>query len=98
MFRSLRQTMTRRFTPRKERTDGVRPRGQLERLEDRAMLSASYGTMSHNHVAPTFDPHGGVRLQKFNYSAAVASQQYQQPVSYELQSFSNVGDSGFAYR
>src|SRR3954451_24228353 len=91
MFRKLRQKMKRRVTPRKERADAVRVRGVLERLEDRAMLSA-HGLTDFGHGGQDFRP----RMEagpRFSDSPAVASQQ-QRSMSYETQTFSGGREFG----
>jgi hypothetical protein len=74
MFRRLRQKLKLRVAPCKERTDAVRLRGALERLEERAMLSASYGSMGHGHGGSQLAPSAGLSPH-LGDSAAVASQQ-----------------------
>jgi hypothetical protein len=95
MFGKLRQKMKRHMTPRKERTDAVRVRGALERLEERTMLSASYGSTGHAHGGSQLAPRGGPSSQ-FGDSAAVASHQ-QRSVSYDTQTFSNGREVGGSY-
>jgi hypothetical protein len=96
MFRKLRQKMTRRVAPRSERTDVVRVRGLVERLEERAMLSASYGSMAHGYSGPDYGQPGGA-ASHFGASAAVASQQ-QMSMSYQTYMYSGGQESGGSYR
>ena len=44
MLKRFKLKLTKRNAARKERSGVLRVRGLLERLEDRAMLSASYGS------------------------------------------------------
>src|ERR1700704_4371998 len=96
MFRNLRQKLKRRVAPQKKRTDAVRVRGALERLEERAMLSASYGSMGHGHGGSQLAPRGG-SSPHLGDSATVASPQ-QRSVSYDTQTFSNGRQVDGSYR
>jgi hypothetical protein len=71
----LKRTLTKLVTRRKERTIAVGARCLLERLEDRAMLSASYGSMPHGHGGTDFGPHGG-HVSHVDHSTAFVSQSY----------------------
>lgn len=91
IFRTLRQKMKGRVAPRTKRTDAMRLRGVLERLEERAMLSA-YGLMDFGHGGQDFRP----RMEagsRFNDSAAVALKQ-QRSMSYDKQTLSNGPEFG----
>src|SRR5690349_11672649 len=92
MFRKLRQKKTRRVAPRNERTDFMRVRGLVERLEERAMLSVSSGSMAHVYSAPDYGQRGGAGSH-FGDSAVVASQQ-QRSMSYQTSMYSGGFESG----
>lgn len=59
MLKQLRKKLTKLVAQRKERSDVARLRPLLERLEDRAMLSASFGHMSQGQGRPDFARHVG---------------------------------------
>ena len=87
MFRKTRQKMKPRVAPRRERVNVLRVRGLLERLEERTMLSASYGSMAYGHGGHDFRPQVSSGSH-FGDSSAVASQQ-QRSVSYDTQTYSS---------
>jgi hypothetical protein len=93
MFHKLRKKMKRQIAHRHERTEVVR--GQLERLEERAMLSISPGSMAYGHPGPDFGPHYATSSH-YGDSIAVASQP-QRPVSYDTQMFSAGREVGGSY-
>jgi hypothetical protein len=72
MIKRLRQILRRRRRPRQVRpaTRCIYP--SLERLEDRAMLSATFGHTPHGHGGPAFDARDGGG-QRFANSGAYAS-------------------------
>jgi hypothetical protein len=72
MFFQLRKKLKRLTAPRKVRTDALRVRCWLERLEDRAMLSASHSSIAHSHGGADLSPHAG-STSHFGDSAAYAS-------------------------
>jgi hypothetical protein len=72
MLKRLKRTLTKLATPRKERIDGSRVRCLLERLEERAMLSASYGSLPHSYGGAGVGRSAGSDFRP-NDSAAFAS-------------------------
>jgi hypothetical protein len=89
MFDQFKQTLTKLFAADHERARLVRPRGTLERLEDRMMLSATYGDFGYSRPAPASHPYGDFGPPPASSSAAVAFPQQQQgTVYYNSQSFS----------
>jgi hypothetical protein len=84
MLDQFKQTLTKLFASRKERAHSARPRGSLERLEDRMMLSATYGDFGPPLAASS--------------AASVIPQQEFSVVSYSSQSFSVAPEAGRAYR
>src|SRR5690348_16037305 len=93
MFDQFKQELTRLFAAGNERTNVARTRGTLERLEDRMMLSATYGDFGYNGPTPVSHPSGDFGPPPARNSAAFASPQQQHgAVSYNTQSFSGVRD------
>src|SRR5262245_21299834 len=98
MFVQFKQTLTKLFAAGNERATVARARGTLERLEDRMMLTASYGDIGYSHAGPVSHPYGDFGPPLASNSASYSSQPVQQPtVSYESYSFSSVPESGPAY-
>jgi hypothetical protein len=96
MFDKLRQDMKRRLATRKRRAVGVRVRGVVERLEERALLSASHGTMGHGHGGYEFGPPSGTD-SRYSNSAMIASYQ-QRSVSHDREATFGHRDSLSSYR
>lgn len=83
MFDQFKRTLTKLLASVNERANVARARGTLERLEDRVMLSATYGDFG---PPPTSSP-----------TVFAAPQQQRGAVSYTLQSFSGVSEVGRVY-
>lgn len=96
MLNQLRQTLRKLLAPRRVRRESLRMRWPLERLEDRVMLSASFGPKAYGHGGAGFGPHGGVGPY-FAEPAAFASHP-QQSIGYEPRSFSQARNAGPAFK
>jgi hypothetical protein len=81
----------------KGRTDTSHVRGLVERLEERAMLSTSYGGPGHGYGGADLRAYSVESPQRFGDSAAFASQQ-QRSMSADSQTFYTVHETSPAYR
>jgi hypothetical protein len=81
----------------KARAEASQVRCLVERLEERAMLSASYGTPAHGYGGFDMSAHGGAGPQRFGDSVAIASPQ-QHSMSYDSETFYSVREAGPTYR
>jgi hypothetical protein len=75
MLNQLRQKLTQLVIRRKMHRNEMTVRRLMERLEERAMLSATYGSMSQGHGGPDYGQHDRIGGSHFAGSGAFVSQQ-----------------------
>jgi hypothetical protein len=98
MFDHFKQKLTKLRAGRRERLNDARRRGMLERLEDRMMLSATYGDFGYNRPAPTSHSYGDLGAPPATSSAAYSSQPAAARMAfYGSYSVSSVREVGYAY-
>jgi hypothetical protein len=99
MLNHFKRKLTKSGACGKRHADMSQLRCSVERLEERAMLSASFGGPAYGYGAPNFVMYSPPAPQRFNGSAAFASQQQQQrSMSYDSQMFYDAGEVGPMYR
>jgi hypothetical protein len=96
MLNHFKRKLTKLAARGKARTEASRVRCLVERLEERTMLSASYGAPAYGYGGPDMGPYGGANQQRYSDSAAFASQP--RSMTYDSQTFSGVRETDPVYR
>jgi hypothetical protein len=90
MLNHFKRKLTKSAARGKGQIDMSQVRCLVERLEERTMLSASFGGPGYGYGGPDFVPPGGASPQRFGEPAAFASQQQQRPMSSQSQAYYDV--------
>jgi hypothetical protein len=102
MLDQFKQTLTKLFALGNERANVARTRGMLERLEDRMMLSATYGDFGYNPPAATSrsyaDFGGPPAISSAAYSSPPVSEQMVAYGSYSVSSVREASRASYEYQ